>query len=312
MWKALKLAPWIIAAGTAWSLGFIYNVYQGGEISSLRGMYFNKIALAAQVKTSPRLIILGGSGAHYSINSEVLEQKLGISVLNMGLDGPVGLNVILPSILKVVRPGDIVLLIPEDLILLDDDGLLERSASFGIATGQPGLGGIPVKMFVESFWLQGVATLRSLTKSTVDLLEQGRIVAYYSEPLTSRGDPTADKDRTSEWWEMSITNTISPHAIKRITQFRQEVEDKNATLVLSLPWIYASKDSKNINNVQDISRKLGKIAPLVYDETDYNLKSDSSLFADTHYHLTLEARIIRSQQLAKQLKPVLKNLEAVP
>jgi hypothetical protein len=312
MWKGLKLAPWAIAAGTAWSLGFIYNVYYGGELSWLRGMYFEKMSLAAQVQNSPRLIILGGSGAHHSINSEVLQQKLGIPVLNMGLDGPVGLNVILPSILEAVRPGDIVLLIPEDLILLDEDGLLERSAPFGIATGKPGLGDVPPQALVETFWLQGVPTLRAITKSTVDLVEKGRMTGYYSDPLTSHGDPTTVKYRQGKWWQWKIHQSISPHAVKRITQFRQEVAAKDATLILSLPWVYASQDEKTVSNMEKISQQLSNIAPLVYDKTDYNLKTDSSLFADTHHHLVLEARTMRSQQLAEQLKPVLKELQVLP
>lgn len=312
MWKGLRLAPWAIASVTAWSLGFIYNVYYGGELSWLRGMYFEKMSLAAQVKTSPRLIILGGSGAHHSLNSEVLEQKLGIPVLNMGLDGPVGLNVILPSILEAVRPGDIVLLIPEDLILLDEDGLLERSAPFGIAIGRPGLGEVPPQQLVESFWLQGIPTLRAITKSTVELVTKGQMTGYYSDPLTSRGDPSIAKDRQGKWWKWKIEKSISPHAIDRIMQFRQEVESKGATLVLSLPWVYASTEAKTVGNMQKISQELSEIAPLVYDETDYNLKSDSRLFADTHHHLVPEARIIRSQQLAEQLNPVLKDLRVIP
>ena len=311
MRKLLKLAPWAIAASTAWSLGFIYNVYYGGELSWLRGMYFEKMSLAAQVKETPRLLILGGSGAHHSLNSQVLEDKLGIPVLNMGLDGPVGLNVILPSILKAVRPGDIVLLIPEDLILLDEDGLLDRSAPFGIATGRPGLGGVPPQALVEAIWMQGVPSLRAVTKSTVDLVEKGRFTGYYSDPLTERGDPSTVKYRQGKWWQWKIHKSISPHAVKRIKKFRQEIEAKNATLVLSLPWVYASNDEKTISNMDNITNKLSKISPLVYDKNDYNLKTDSSFFADTHHHLIPEARTLRSQQLAEQLKPVLKELDVL-
>ncbi len=310
MQKLLKLAPWAIAATAAWSLGFVYNVYYGGELSFLRGMYFEKISLAAEVKDSPRLLILGGSGAHHSLNSKVLEEKLGIPVLNMGLDGPVGLNVILPSILKAVRPGDIVLLIPEDLILLDKDGLLERSGPFGIAIGRPGLGEVPPQELVETLWMQGVPSLRAITKSTVDLVQQGRFTGYYSDPLTERGDPSTVKYREGKWWEWTIHKSISPHAVKRIKQFRREVEAKDATLILSLPWVYASKDEKTLSNMEDITKKLSKIAPLVYDKSDYNLKTDSSLFADTHHHLVFEARKQRSEQLAEQLKPVINRVNS--
>lgn len=308
MAKLLKLAPWLITASVAWSVGFVYNVYYGGELSWLRAMYFQKMELAAQIKAPRRLLIVGGSGAHHSINSEILEQELDISVMNMGLDGPVGLNVILPSILKVVRPGDIVLLIPEDLILIDEDGLLERSASFGIAIGRPGLGGVPPKELAQEFWMLGLPSSKNLTKSTVDLVKKGRMTGYYSDPLTDKGDPTVTKFRKQNWWQWKIKKTISQHAIARIAEFRKEVEAKEATLVLSLPWVYASTDKQTVANMSNIVQNLEKIAPLVYDKTSYNLKTDSSLFSDTHHHLVPEAQKIRSRQLAQQLRPVLEDL----
>lgn len=308
MWKPLKLAPWFMAAGVAWSLGFIYNVYSGGELSWLKSMYQQKMTLAAEIEAPQRLLITGGSGAHHSINSEILEQELGIPVMNMGLDGPVGLNVILPSVLKAVRPGDIVLLIPEDLILLDEDGILERSAPFGIAIGRPGLGGIPPKQLAETFWMLGVPSLRPLVKSSMDLVEKGRLDGYYADPITQRGDPTVAKERQGKWWLWSISRSISPHASRRIKQFKQELAAKDAQLVLSLPWVYANHEPKNLKNMQKISEELGKIAPLVYEDQEfYNLKTDSSLFADTHHHLTLEARKQRSRQLAQVLKPIFED-----
>ncbi|HAX78244.1 MAG TPA: hypothetical protein DCY88_21095, partial [Cyanobacteria bacterium UBA11372] len=43
-----------------------------------------------------------------------------------------------------------------------------------------------------------------------------------------------------------------------------------------------------------------------------NMKNDSNLFADTHYHLKPEARIIRSKQIVAELKviPALKPILA--
>jgi hypothetical protein len=310
MGKLLKLAPWLIAVGFAWSFGFVYNVYAGGELSWLKAMYQKKLVLAAQIQAPRRLLIAGGSGVHHSLNSEVLEQELGIPVMNMGLDGPVGLNVILPSVLKAVRPGDIVLLIPEDLILLDEDGILERSAPFAIAIGHPDFGNIPPKQLTEAFWMLGVPSLRPLVKSGVDLLEKGRLDGYYADPINQRGDPTVAKTRHGKWWLWQISQSISPHAIARITQFKRELAAKDAQLVLSLPWVYGSHDQENLENMQKITEELSKIAPLVYDDHEfYNLKTDSTIFADTHHHLLVEARKDRSRKLARVLKPVLKDMQ---
>ena len=305
MWKPLKLAPWFMAAGIAWSLGFVYNVIYGGELSWLRAMYFQKIARAESIEENRRLIVTGGSGAHYTINSHIIEQGLGIPVVNLGLDGPIGLDVILPSVIDQIRPGDIVLLIPEYLILLDDDGFGDRSGSFGVAIGKPGLGGIPAKQLMQDVLLLGIPTLRAAAKSSVDLTTKGKMTGYYSDPVNEYGDPTTVKERVGKWWQLPINQPISRHAAERIGEFRQEVEAKGGKLILSLPWVYGKTSAKTQANVQKTSQVLAKIAPLIYEPESLNIKTDSSLFADTHYHLLPKAREMRAKELVEQLKPII-------
>ncbi|NES81015.1 MAG: hypothetical protein F6K10_06195 [Moorea sp. SIO2B7] len=305
MWKPLTLLPWFITVGIAWSLGYVYNVKYGGELSWLRMMYEDKIAAAEKINAPKRLLITGGSGAHYTINSKLIEKELGIPVLNLGIDGPVGLDVILPSILPQVRPGDIVLLIPEYLILLDEDGLGDRSATFGVAIGKPGLGEVRPKQLTQDILLLGIPTLRSVTKSSLDLIEKGRMTGYYSDPVDEYGDPTTVKTRKAKWWKLPIKQPISQHAIERITQFSEEVEAQGGTLILSLPWVYASTEEETLNNIKKTAAELAKIAPLIYEKDSLNVKTDSSLFADTHYHLLPESRIIRSSEIVKQIKPII-------
>ena len=302
MRKPLQITSWIAVAAVAWGIGFVYNARYGGELSWLRMMYERKIALAAQVEAPKRLLITGGSGAHYTINAKLMEQELGIPVFNLGLDGPIGLDVILPSILGQVRKGDIVLLIPEYLILWADDGFGDRSTQFGVAIGKPGLGGIPPKRFAQDTFMLGTMTLKATTKSTVDLVEKGKFTGYYSDPVDEHGDPTVTKERTGKWWELPIDKPITKHAVSRIAQFKKEVEAKGGTLVLSLPWVYASQDAKSVDNVNKTAQKLGQIAPLIYDKESLNMQTDSNLFADTHYHLKPESRRIRAEQLVKELK----------
>ncbi|MGD1715810.1 hypothetical protein [Hydrocoleum sp. CS-953] len=309
MKNLLKILPWLVIASFAWSLGFFYNVYYGGLIGRLRGMYYNKAALAAELEASKRLIIVGGSGAHYTVNSELMEEKLGISVFNFGLDGNLGLNVIFPTILEQVRPGDIVLIIPEYLMLLDEDGVGDRSTYFGFAIGKPGLGGIPPKKFGQDTFGLGVPSLRSLTKSTIDIVKKAEdpdyIPEYYADPITDWGDPTKTWGRKSKWWEMKVNKPVTPHSIARIKQFREELEAKEATLLISLPLIYGSTDEKTIKNVKKTAEELSKIAPTIYDQESLNLWTDSNLFADTHYHLKEEARVMRSKELIEQLQPII-------
>ena len=302
-----SLIPWFLATGIAWSLGFIYNVYYGGELSWLRRLYFQKVAIAESITTTPRLLITGGSGAHYTLDSDLIEQELGIRVVNLGLDGPIGLDVILPSIIEQVKPGDIVLLIPEYLILLDDDGLGDRSTAFGIAIGEPGLGGIPLKQFLQDTIALGIPSLRALAKSTVDVATEGEFTGYYDDPISDRGDPTIVKARQQDWWKLPINKPISRHAVKRIMQFNEEVEAKGGELVLSLPWVYGSDNQRTIKSVKQTAYYLSQIAPTIYDKETFNIQDNVNYFADTHYHLVPEGRKVRARQLVKELQPIIKD-----
>ncbi|TVQ46367.1 MAG: hypothetical protein EA365_05675 [Gloeocapsa sp. DLM2.Bin57] len=303
MGKSLKLVPWLLALPLAWLIGYSYNVIYGGGISWLRIMYQNKLELASEIDSQRRVIIIGGSGVHYTINAEQIEQELGIPVFNLGLDGKLGLNVLLPSVLPAIREGDIVVLIPEYLMLSDSDGLGEISSWFGVATGKPGLGDIPPKQLLQDTWLLGIPSLRALTKSGIDLITKGQLEEYYSDPLTNRGDPTKTWERSSQWWKLTVNEPISPHSIAMINSFQQQVEAKGATLLLSLSWIYGSTDPQTVKNIQITAKELEAIAPLLYNRESLNIKTDSSLFADTHYHLKPEGRKLRSQELAQQLQP---------
>ena len=206
-------------------------------------------------------------------------------MVNLGIDGPVGLDVILPTALQHVDPGDIVLLVPEYLILLDEDGLGERSGAFAIATGK-GLNQVPPKQLARDWIGIGVPSLRALVKSTSDLITLGKFSGYYDDPLTVAGDPTVDKQRQGDWWQLAIKQPATSHAIERIRQFRTEVEAKGGELILSLPWVYGDTTDATKANILKTAEALEDIAPLLYVPETLNIQSDVTMFADTHYHLT--------------------------
>ncbi len=306
MTRLVKLLPWLMGAGIAWGIGFIYNTNIDGKIGLLRGMYAKKTVLAAQKQQERRIILVGGSGAHYSVNSQLLEEKLNIPVFNFGLDGNLGFNVIFPTILPQIRSGDIVLLIPEYLMLLDEDGIGERSVFFEVATQQTGIGNIPPKQYAQDTFSLGISSLRSLVKTSVDVIAKGHIDNYYSDPITDWGDPTKTWERNSKWWSLKLKTPVTPHSIEAIRQFRQDLAAKNATLIIALPWIYGSTDQKTRENARKTGEELSKIAPTLYDSQSLNIKTNSDWFADTQYHLQPEARVRRADELVEQIKPYLK------
>lgn len=312
MGKFKTLLPWAFALVGAWSLGLVYNLYIGGETFFLARMYRQKMAIAAEREAPHRLLLVGGSGVHHAFDSAYLERKLGMPVINLGLDGPIGLNVLLPSVLEAVRWGDIVLLVPENTLLDSPNGILERSVAFGAAIGKPGLGGIPIKQLFADGWRLGIPSFRAVIKSAIDLTQRGEFWGYYADPITSHGDPTVVKPRFSQWWGWQFNTSMTRHAFDRLVRFRREVEAKGATLLLAMPWVYAQPTAKNLKYVQNTSRALSEIAPTLYDPETYNLQQDASDFADTHYHLQLRARTRHSEQIVREIEPLLHQLSVTP
>jgi hypothetical protein len=62
---------------------------------------------------APRVILVGGSNLMFGVDSALLEQSLGVPVVNMGVFGGLGLLAPLDVILPHVRPGDTLVLVPE-------------------------------------------------------------------------------------------------------------------------------------------------------------------------------------------------------
>jgi hypothetical protein len=73
-------------------------------------------------------------------------------------------------------------------------------------------------------------------------------------------------------------------------------------LVLGLSWIYGSTDTETLSNIRKTAEDLGKMAPVLYDKETLNVKTDSSLFAETHYHLNPYGRRTRTSELVEQFK----------
>lgn len=61
----------------------------------------------------PNLIIVGGSNIIFGIDSEVMEDQVGMPTINAGLHAGLGLQFFLNIAEKYARPGDIIVLIPE-------------------------------------------------------------------------------------------------------------------------------------------------------------------------------------------------------
>lgn len=60
-----------------------------------------------------KAILIGGSNLHYGIDSELLERELGMSVVNMGIQGSIGMDYYFNEVMEHVGPNDVVMFLAE-------------------------------------------------------------------------------------------------------------------------------------------------------------------------------------------------------
>ena len=73
----------------------------------------DKYARLRSLDDENKVIIIGGSSVSFGIDSRLMEEELGMPVVNFGMYGPLGTTVMLDLTRGHINPGDIVILAPE-------------------------------------------------------------------------------------------------------------------------------------------------------------------------------------------------------
>lgn len=300
----MKIIKWVIVATIALIIGYFFNYLAlDSDLNWTCSIYEKKLSILRQFKGQKRIIIIGGSGTHYGIDALQIEHELHMPVINMGLHGGLGLNAILGSIRNEISKGDIVVLIPEYGIL-SDNGTGWLSASFGVAIGHPGFGGVGIEQTVEEIFKGCVLNLTSFGKSMMKIIFNAKGRAF--DTVDARGNATIFLAGKAS--PFKVDYFISDNAKLRLRTFDKEVKNVGGVFLLGLPWVLISEnDDEAYNVVLKIIMELRNIAPVLYDNDTLNLKKDPSLFSDTGLHNNEESRSVRSFELAAQLKLVLNS-----
>lgn len=74
---------------------------------------FIKMSMLAKADRKPSIVLLGGSNVAFGYNSKMLEDSIGIPVINAGLHAGIGLKMIVDDCARYLQKGDILILSPE-------------------------------------------------------------------------------------------------------------------------------------------------------------------------------------------------------
>jgi hypothetical protein len=266
---------------------------------------------------SPKIIIIGGSNAAFGFDSQILRDRLGMPVVNTGLQGGVGIRFAMNVVKPYVREGDIILLSPEyhnilgelhggeilaQTLILYPNGIRFISSINEVAEllkSFPNVHTVAIKKYLEG-----------LLREDCPLCNENDTVYYRHAFDPETGDITTNTKDSRSYvlvvaFDYSVPNDEMMRNIRFFNTFSKYVDSKNAHMLFVFPSIVKNYD----DNTKTILLKTETLLehdlefPLL-DSLD-NSQFSSDLMFDTPYHLNNEGRTIRSNVIANKLCVVL-------
>jgi hypothetical protein len=252
----------------------------------------------------PRLILVGGSNVSFGINSQLLEDELGMNPVNTGLHASLGLKYMMDSTLPYVRQGDVVVLIPE------------YSHYYGGRTyGEEALLRTVLDVDRRSISTLGVRqwvnVARYLPKLALSKLKPGEYVfrpnpegAVYERGAFNRyGD-------VSLHWTLArrafapygpASGSFDDAVIEDIREFEKRVLERGAVLYVSFPGLQAASFANLRGQIAEVHARLHESGLALLGTPERYAIPEGYMF-DTPYHLNKQGADLRTRLLITDLR----------
>ena len=266
----------------------------------------------------PKVILAGGSNTAFGFDSELMESKLQVPVVNLGLHAGLGLSFMLNQLKDVITEDDMVLLSLEYFIDLEGTHSLKQSASnyYPLAAKYYDTDIYEnLTVYAEASRLKYkdiIATVfpKDSTEAEKRQARNGRVPSYSREAFNSYGDVVAhlEKPPSRPLRSRKVHQYKYWDGIDEINAFHDYAKSKNVIVYFLFPTLAASEVERNKNsldqNEADIIANLN--CQVLNRVTD--LSYPDEYYYDTVYHLNKTGREIRTLNVIESL---LRNKDAV-
>ncbi len=268
----------------------------------------------------PRLILVGGSGIAFGLDSNTLKKETSLNPVNLGLYAGFGIDFMLAQASSGAKTGDLIILIPEFDILdsvpsatgfisleaLQQDPQLtpfvfsNPKSSISLLRQFPGWLSTRVYSLIGKYVVDPIKpreeTLYRRVYKASNFNEYGDMVGHLSESYLL---PVSEITATSTAFS-DIPNT---ETIAHIDAFILAEEKKGVTVLFSWPalpkTVYRNNESNLLKQEEYIVNQLGT-EKILGRQKDFIF--DDGQFFDSIGHLTADGREIRTARLAQLLR----------
>jgi len=321
--KNRRNTKWFIGAFIAMFLVFIMPLVTIGVVTfALPPVYDNTFIGELGEKydrlksiDEPKIVIIGGSSVAFGIDSKLMEEKLGMKVVNFGLYANLGTKLMIDLSKANINEGDIIILAPE---------MSEQTLSlyFNAETFMQALDGNPSMLLnvdtdnyeaiVGASWKFAYEKLNYLRTGT----RPENAGAYKKENFNEYGDNVFDRPYNEMTQTTNVINltfrtnyeddkeTKYEEYIDYVNDYIKFANRKGATVYYSLCPMNAAAlgEKNNADVIYDYYRNLVKSlnCKVISNVNDYLM--DEGYFFDSEFHLNNAGVTVRTVKLIDDIK----------
>ena len=249
----------------------------------------------------PKIVLIGDSNLAYGIDSQLIEEQIGMPVVNMGLHGGLG-NVFHEQMAKLnVCEGDIYVVCHSNYY---DMGIIDNYALAWLTIeNHPRLWRI---LRTEDVWPMMKDFPIYLKKSIAREMDGTRNQEDGRSLFNEYGDRCDERTETQPGiFDKDLAYVVpyvTDETMARLNELSEYLSERGAELVIAGFPIADGEKTPKEPSVQDFQEGLEQRAkfPIISDFEDY--KFEYKYFYNSTLHLTDEGTKLRTEQLIKDLK----------
>lgn len=256
-----------------------------------------------------KIVLVGNSNWAFGVDSQKLEEVMGMPVVNMGMHGGIGNPFNEQAAVQNIHEGDIVIISYSNFA--DGDIIKNPELAWITIENHPALW----KYIRLKDWPSMIKAYPTYLKDCLDLWSQGignmdSGTEYSRLQFNEYGDNIYDRPALvisdEELAEAHIPE-IGDETIDRLNKLNQTLQEKGATLLVT-PYptpvtSYTPPVEEYVAFSDQIEERLD--FPLIGRYEDYRM--DKNLFYNTYLHLNNEGKQLRTQMLIDDLQEYLSS-----
>ena len=271
---------------------------------------------------SPKLVLVGGSNLAFGIDSKMLQDSLGLPVVNMGLYAKLGLKYMLAQVRPYVKRGDIVVVVPEYDQFYGDfangDHTLSTALLYapndrvGDFIGSYSVVDVVFRPRVENARRSFLRAAAAAVGKENQFFPPDTNPVYNRRSFNSFGDVVSHLGREGMNPDsifvgpLPAMQTFNEETIDFLNGLAKHAERNGARVYFMFPSYIDRALERNSAQIDSLRAKLDQNLRIPILGTARDFAYPGSHFFDTRYHLNEAGRSARTRQMAAMLSQYVK------